>query len=173
MWTYNYNYGLELYHHGILGQKWGQRNGPPYPLSYGSHSVRERLRLGKYGITRPKKEKVLSKETPKPETSNHAKSGASGKPASKSVKDMTYEELQQEVNRLALEKRYNDLMREYNSGNNQKKKHRVLRSIGRVVAKPLTEVTQEALKIGIKRATNSVARSMGYKDFFSFDKKKQ
>lgn len=24
----------ELYHHGILGQKWGIHNGPPYPLSY-------------------------------------------------------------------------------------------------------------------------------------------
>ena len=22
----------ELYHHGIDGQKWGVRNGPPYPL---------------------------------------------------------------------------------------------------------------------------------------------
>ena len=24
----------ELYHHGIKGQKWGVRNGPPYPLYY-------------------------------------------------------------------------------------------------------------------------------------------
>lgn len=24
---------LELYHHGIKGQKWGVRNGPPYPLN--------------------------------------------------------------------------------------------------------------------------------------------
>lgn len=24
--------GNELYHHGVLGQKWGVRNGPPYPL---------------------------------------------------------------------------------------------------------------------------------------------
>jgi RimJ/RimL family protein N-acetyltransferase len=27
---------MELYHHGIPGQKWGVRNGPPYPLK-GSH----------------------------------------------------------------------------------------------------------------------------------------
>lgn len=25
----------ELYHHGIQGQKWGVRNGPPYPLDKG------------------------------------------------------------------------------------------------------------------------------------------
>lgn len=23
----------ELYHHGILGMHWGEKNGPPYPLS--------------------------------------------------------------------------------------------------------------------------------------------
>lgn len=31
----------ELYHHGILGQKWGNRNGPPYPLGSGEHSKSE------------------------------------------------------------------------------------------------------------------------------------
>lgn len=31
----------ELYHHGILGQKWGHRNGPPYPLGDKDHSPRE------------------------------------------------------------------------------------------------------------------------------------
>ncbi len=25
-------------HHGILGQKWGNRNGPPYPLGGGKKS---------------------------------------------------------------------------------------------------------------------------------------
>ena len=29
-------------HHGINGQKWGLRNGPPYPLSYKSHSTSEK-----------------------------------------------------------------------------------------------------------------------------------
>ena len=30
-----------LSHHGILGQKWGYRNGPPYPLSGGDYSKEE------------------------------------------------------------------------------------------------------------------------------------
>lgn len=29
---------MELYHHGILKQKWGVRNGPPYPLRGGDYT---------------------------------------------------------------------------------------------------------------------------------------
>lgn len=32
----------DIEHHGILGQKWGRRNGPPYPLEVGAHSASEK-----------------------------------------------------------------------------------------------------------------------------------
>lgn len=32
----------EIYHHGILGQKWGKKNGPPYPLGSEDHSASEK-----------------------------------------------------------------------------------------------------------------------------------
>lgn len=35
-------YYTYLEHHGILGQKWGKKNGPPYPLGASDHSAREK-----------------------------------------------------------------------------------------------------------------------------------
>lgn len=32
-----------IYHHGIKGQRWGERNGPPYPLDREDHSIREQV----------------------------------------------------------------------------------------------------------------------------------
>jgi len=37
----------ELNHHGILNQKWGVRNGPPYPLSGGQYSPSEKQAIAK------------------------------------------------------------------------------------------------------------------------------
>lgn len=36
-----------IMHHGIPGQKWGQQNGPPYPLKPEQHSAAEKKAVGK------------------------------------------------------------------------------------------------------------------------------
>lgn len=42
---YKITYNEELSHHGILGQKWGHRNGPPYPLGASDHSAAEKAAM--------------------------------------------------------------------------------------------------------------------------------
>ena len=54
-----------LKHHGILGQKWGKKNGPPYPLDASDHSSSEkkagwRKSLDKDSSTEDNKKKGLS-----------------------------------------------------------------------------------------------------------------
>lgn len=51
---------LYLVHHGIKGQSWGERNGPPYPLNSEQHSQKEK-RSGSSGWTnKAKKDFKLS-----------------------------------------------------------------------------------------------------------------
>lgn len=43
--------GMEfLEHHGVLGQKWGHKNGPPYPLGLGMHSKSEKQAAKAAGV---------------------------------------------------------------------------------------------------------------------------
>lgn len=49
-----------LAHHGILGQKWGQRNGPPYPLSGGDYSELEKKKI--YKVRRVKPNSLYNKK---------------------------------------------------------------------------------------------------------------
>ena len=48
-----------LNHHGILGQEWGVRNGPPYPLSGGDYSPTEKNQIYK---ARFKKNSIYNKK---------------------------------------------------------------------------------------------------------------
>lgn len=43
---------FSLKHHGIAGQRWGKRNGPPYPLEYSKHSKSERDANWQYSLNR-------------------------------------------------------------------------------------------------------------------------
>lgn len=71
MTRYVYISHSALSHHGILGQKWGKKNGPPYPLDPSDHSAQEKkLNNGRYsqGVTQDrgkKKKESMSDEKKK------------------------------------------------------------------------------------------------------------
>lgn len=50
-----------LAHHGILGQKWGHKNGPPYPLDASDHSSSEKKAGYKKSIGGGRNEELYSK----------------------------------------------------------------------------------------------------------------
>lgn len=61
-------YETELYHHGIRGQKWGEKNGPPYPLSgrqysYAEERYRKRTRKAYSQSNKKHYDKTLSSGT--------------------------------------------------------------------------------------------------------------
>ena len=50
---------IYLVHHGIRGQKWGVKNGPPYPLDADQHSAREQKSGWRSSLSKPKKKKPI------------------------------------------------------------------------------------------------------------------
>ena len=119
-----------LAHHGIPGQKWGERNGPPYPLGSGQKSYQEKkLSKGKgslgdrafdrnikQGKDKPNispAEKVVKDTKGAVESTNKLnddiikfKQDAQGK---KDLSEYTDQELRDMVNRLQLERTYQSL----------------------------------------------------------------
>ena len=50
----------ELYHHGIQGQKWGKKQGPPYPLDPSDHSAAEKKAGWRQSLKADTKDRIKS-----------------------------------------------------------------------------------------------------------------
>ena len=94
-------YTYELYHHGIKGMKWGIRR-TPKQLGHNPSSSKKKL-------TVREKAKLAKAEA-------KAKAKAATKDRSKSVKDMTDEQLAKAVERKKMEENYYQLYPEKNRG---------------------------------------------------------
>lgn len=77
----------ELMHHGVDGQKWGVKNGPPYPLERGH--------------------KTSGKRKYRTDKGYHQKNQNGSK--KRKTSQMSNDDLKREINRKELEQRYSDL----------------------------------------------------------------
>ena len=92
----------ELYHYGVLGMKWGVRR----TAAQLGHRVKQRKveKKRKENLDKARKARVEKKKA----EAERQKKLAAGK---LKVKDMTDVEIQAKINRLELEKKYNDLQK--------------------------------------------------------------
>lgn len=147
-----YIYGGSLQHHGIDGQKWGVKNGPPYPLDSSKPSRKERRR------DKRKENRELKKKD---------------KELKKKIQDRKYlsdEEIDLMIKRLSKEKELRDLYLSNNPKSKEAEKGKAatkdaLRKVGSSVFSAVAKtVLTGAVLYGIGRAVSvkneDLARSM-------------
>lgn len=153
----------ELYiaHHGVDGMKWGERNGPPYPLSrLGREKFSRILKKRKIEAANDKKKLQKLKEDQPEEYEKKKQKALSGGTAKQVLDfqgDLTNQQLQDAVNRLNLELRLKEI-----SDKQQKK--------GLNIAKKLSDSAK--LTADISKATKSVVEMAAAIDKQSKQKEK-
>lgn len=165
-----------LEHHGIIGQRWGRRNGPPYPLNAtGKEKFKEGLKMAKASVS--KGAAAVAKKTVRT-TSRVAKAGASTlkrrneerlkakrakdlekamksdnkKKVSKAISKMSDKELQTVLNRMRLENQYRDEYRKTPQGQREASSRAFRQQLGKAATDVAMRMATEKLKqaVGLK-----------------------
>lgn len=116
-----------IYHHGIKGMKWGVRRTPEQL----GHRKKRSLKDAVESIKKKADAAAAAKQASKP----------------KSVKDMSDEELRKVLNRLDMEKRYN----QYLSEANQKKQSRAKKIVGDILESGVRTIANKAFESAAKQ----------------------
>ena len=147
-----------LYHHGIKGMRWGVRR---YQNKDGS--------LTKAGRSRYKEDKIQN-GSDKKDPSN-----SSSSTKSKKVSELTNKELNDRINRLELEKRYNRLLNEKVSENNSynKRGSEFIKRVGTNVVLPVAEdLGRQLLKSYLTKGVNEALNLKGEYRIYTNNKRK-
>lgn len=150
----------ELYHNGIKGQKWGERNGPPYPLNPSDRSAAEKKAAGgssgsgsdSQSSKVSLKDRIFKKssssksDSDDKEETEKKRSKTLSKP--KSVKDMSDEELNAATKRLEKEKQYLEYQQKISELSTPKAKETT--SLGKSIVNGLTDVGGSIAKKTLK-----------------------
>lgn len=134
----------ELYHHGILGMKWGVRR---YQNKDGSLTAAGKKRYGKTGPN----------EMPLKDSSDKNSLEYQLQNSQKNPRYMTDAELNEAINRLSLEKRYADLVKSMNTLE-PKKKNRAVEFIEDVVERTGKNLAPQLLTYAIGDLINKAAK---------------
>lgn len=149
MWEYNSP--NELYHHGILGMKWGIRR---FQNKDGTLTSAGRKRL-----KRNSEDSSDSTKNTKTESGSSTSNSKSSTSTKKSVKDMSDAELQAAINRLNLETRYSELTK---SDSPSKNNSRAKKFITDVLEQSGKNIATQAATYLMGTATNKLFEKFGF-----------
>ena len=142
----------ELYHHGVKGMKWGVRKTPVRSSS---------------GATRKRKSNTLSLFKKK-KTTRKVSSANSSPAKTKSIKDMSDDELRKKVERVRLEQQYQEL----DPKSVSRGKRITKRVMDDIIVPAAVDIGKQVAKSIMANATNKVLSLEGDNKVYANNKKK-